>query len=335
MGNADKMRTTPSNNAGASFTRLLDSKKMARDYKYYKFVEGINRLAILPYTVTSKVHPLLHSNKLEKGDLFYNFDVYVHKNVGAKKGEYLCPRRNYGKPCPICEAADDYQKKEGRNSESAKALWPKRRIFYNILDINNLEEGVQILDANNMDFQEPLEAAQLVADNDPDIQEVAPGAYFAMIENGLTVKVTGIMKDWSVGGKSGESVRASGITLSARRKNEDVSKFADDVILFDKVASVLSYEELEAIFVGGDDDEDEAPAPKKEAPVEEAPKAKKPPVEEEEEAPKAKKEPVEEETKKCPSGYKFGDAFSADHKECDDCPSKLYSECAKAGRAAK
>lgn len=320
---ADKMRNTPSSAVTSGGGKgILDTKKMDREYKYFKFAEGQNRIAVLPYKLSSKTHPLVHSGRLEKGDQFYNLDIYVHKMVGASKADYVCPRRNYGMACPICEAAEEFQKKEGRDSVSAKALWPKRRLYFNIVDLNNMEEGVQILDTNNMDFFEPLENAQKIADTDPDVQEVSPDAYFPLLDNGLTIKVSGIMKKWSIGGKEGESVRASGVTLAPRRKSEDVAGYSDDVVLFDKCIDVLSYEDLDAAFHGAgdsfEDDEDEV-VPKFER---EEPKAEK-------RMNPAKKE-VKEETE-CPAGYPFGDAV-VDHKECDTCPDALYTKCARAGK---
>lgn len=319
----DKMREVDPNEGigGGGFKRVLDLSKLDKEYKYYKFAEGNNRLSIVPFAVSGKTHPLVFAGRLEKGDMFYNFDVYVHKAVGPQKNDYLCPRRNYGKSCPICEAAEEFVKKEGRESKSAKALWPKRRIFFNVVDLDNTADGVQILDTNNMDFLEPLIAAQRIADTDPDVQEVAAKAFFADPENGLTVKVTGIMKEWSFEGKKGESVRASGITLVPRRKNENVASYLDDAVPFDRCVNVPSYEDLENALLGGDMEEEEDIAPKfqREPAKEESPKKEE-----------AKEEPVKKE--ECPAGYEFGDAYRTDHKECDSCDPLKYARCVKTGK---
>ena len=67
MGMADKMRNTPSSAVTSGGGKsILDTKKMDREYKYFKFAEGQNRIAVLPYKLSSKTHPLVHSGRLEK-----------------------------------------------------------------------------------------------------------------------------------------------------------------------------------------------------------------------------------------------------------------------------
>ena len=116
-------------------------------------------------------------------------------------------------------------------------------------------------------------------------------------------------------------IQANNISFAKRR--DDVTEFLDDVIPLDKCIKLLSYEELEAAFMGGvDEDIEDAP--------EENPKAKAP-VEEDDEPP-TKKAPVEEKaTGECPSGHKYGKDWG-ECKECDECPTDTYRACRKASR---
>lgn len=303
--------TNPYGNGGSGRQGIF--KDMGKEHSFFKFKESANRIAIVPFTVTSKNHPLVHAGHLKEGDQFYCLDVYVHRFVGANGSDYVCLRRNYGKKCPICDAAQKYIDNEGKDSPSAKELFASRRIYFNVVDLQDIDAGIQILDVSNKGFLEPLMAAQIVADTDPDIQDVQPDAFFAYLDNGLTVKVAGV-KD-SFNGK--EFIRASSISLAARRKNEDITGFAKDAIPFDAHLVVMDYEDMEAHFNGEAIETENAPqfqreeAPKQVAPKQEAPK-------------------VDDEPPKCPSGHNFGDAFRKDMKECDDCD--LWKTCVKHGR---
>jgi hypothetical protein len=311
------------------------SKFMALDLSDYeveqfKIKVGNNRIEILPYKISSNLHPLVVAGKRKKGELDYNVAVKVHTNVGPGKKTVVCPYP-YGKPCPICEAA--IAAKNAGDKKTNEALYAKQKIYYNIVDNAEREKGVQILEANAKYFQKPLETVDLNSEED------FPGRFFADIDTGLTVKILGAKEEFTGNdGKKGEFTQYSSISFVERK--ESVEEFADKVIPLDTCIKLKTYEELEALMMGagGDDEpeEDEAPAkkvakPKVEEDEEEEeapkPKAKKPPVDKDDE-PAPKPKAVDE----CPEGHEFGDAFNADHAECNDCNPKLYAKCAKYGR---
>jgi hypothetical protein len=319
--------------SGGSFC-ALDFSKLDAKHEFYKLAEGANRIEILPYVAETKLHPLIAKGKREKGGLDYNLDIYVHRNVGASGGAYVCPNKNYGKPCPICEASEAYKSqsnaRDDKYDKMAQALFPSRRIFYNVLDNMDRDKGVQIFESNAKYFQKPLEAADKDSQTDTDIQEKCPNAFFPDIKNGLTVKVIGAKESFN--GK--DFVQASSITLLPRK--ESVKEYANDVVQFDQCIKLLSYDELEAIFTGAGDDEeeDEAPPPKaKKAPVDDddepAPKKKAPVVEEDEPAPKkAKTEESVSDEPTCPHNHAFYQD-NDEYPECKKCDNATWKACAK------
>lgn len=307
--------------SGGNFS-VLDLKKIEGTHEFFKLEEGANRIEILPYVAESKDHPLIAKGKLEKGDLDYNLAVYVHKNIGAAGGSYVCPKFTYNKPCPICEAMDEY-KKAGKDTES-KALYPSQRLFYNILNNMDREKGIQIFETNAKYFQKPLEAADKDSQTDTDIQEKCPDAFFADTKNGLTVKVVGAKEKFN--GK--DFIQASSITLLPRK--ESVKEFVKDVIPFDQCLKLHTYDELEAIFTGAD--EGDAEPEEEEAPV--VKKATKPPVEEDDDdEPPAKpttKAPVEDDEPTCPVNPKWWGVANDTKPECSKCDNKTFKACMKA-----
>ena len=59
-------------------------------------------------------------------------DVYVHYSVGADNRAYTCLKRQYGQPCPICEARAELDR-EG-DDEAAKTLVARKRVLMWIID---------------------------------------------------------------------------------------------------------------------------------------------------------------------------------------------------------
>lgn len=50
----------------------------------------------------------------------YVYDVFIHYNVGADKGRFLCPRKMWGEECPVCK---EYERAKRANDEDyAKQL---------------------------------------------------------------------------------------------------------------------------------------------------------------------------------------------------------------------
>ena len=75
--------------------------------------------------------------------------VHLHKDIGANKKTFICLKRMFSLPCPICEYADR-RKAEGAETSELVAFWPKTRDLIFIYDISNPqaeEKGLRWWDA--------------------------------------------------------------------------------------------------------------------------------------------------------------------------------------------
>ena len=99
--------------------------------------EGENSIRVLP-----------HSTDYFKGTVAeFVYDYLIHYNLGSeKKTAAVCAKTgNPNVKCPICEASSGfYRSSDEKDKELAHDLYHRRRYLANILDLNNLEKGVQV-----------------------------------------------------------------------------------------------------------------------------------------------------------------------------------------------
>ena len=291
------------------------------DFSYVKLPQGIKAFSpkpgsttefdIIPYIVTDKNHmdkDEEHEIAVE-GTEWYKKPFKVHKNVGADEITYVCPT-TFGKPCPICE----YKKKRTANGASydeIKQYAPSHRVLYVLIPhgLEGFKKGeFAIFDFSFHLFQKKL---------NEEMKYAKKYAGFPDLEGGYRLKIR-----WETG-KLGKFEFASCGRIDFEER-EDLNIDLEEVPNLDKCLKVLSYDELNTIFlqldhegIQKDDEEEDEPKPKKKVKEEEEnpfeddepkPKKKKPVVEEEEEeeAPKPKKkaksEPTEDEIKDMDAG---------------------------------
>ncbi len=121
-------------------------------------------------------------------------EMYFHYNVGEHKGGIVCPKRNYGENCPICEFASALWKEgTGNNDEEskklAKSLFVRARYFSPVVVRGREEEGVKfygygkrayenllgyILDPDYGDITDTLEGTDIALTY---TKPTTPGAY--------------------------------------------------------------------------------------------------------------------------------------------------------------
>ena len=76
-------------------------------------------------------------------------EMYFHYNVGDHRGGIVCPKRNFGDSCPICEFASSLWK-EGVSSNDeeskklAKSLFVRARFFSPVVVRGREDEGIKI-----------------------------------------------------------------------------------------------------------------------------------------------------------------------------------------------
>ena len=76
-------------------------------------------------------------------------EMYFHYNVGEHKGGILCPKRNFGEGCPICEFASSLWKEgvasnDEESKKLAKSLFVRARFFSPVVVRGREDEGVKI-----------------------------------------------------------------------------------------------------------------------------------------------------------------------------------------------
>lgn len=128
---------------------------------------------IVPFFVGSKYPTESWVNKkgrrvidanCKEGSLFYKLDIWYHKRVGEDSLAVPCAKRNYGKPCPICEWVEEQYKKLPEGDPALKTIWsdhgPKRQCVYNVYVVNEdgekLDEDIQVLNVADFYMEEKL-----------------------------------------------------------------------------------------------------------------------------------------------------------------------------------
>ena len=257
--------------------QVMDWKKVDGDVTFFSASEGKNRINIIPYIIKTKNHPLVKSGDMEIGDTDYVMDVYVHRGVGASEGSVICLKETYGKPCPICEQMA-LLRKQGKNDEVGD-LKPSRRCFYNVE--NTKEPGkLQVFETSHYLFEKEL------IDEARDDEE---GGFidFADPVKGKEIKFRANKV------KKNKYEFTEYKSFSFEDRDEPVSdELLENAISFDEIMTVPTYEEVEKMFYGTDDeDEDE----QEEKPVKKSKhREDEDDEDEQEEKPKKSKKPVDE-----------------------------------------
>lgn len=208
----------------------------------------LNRIDILPFQISRKDYCKFRSEKgkvlsnKEIGDIEYKLEIPIHKRIGIDKmQDVVCLKKLLGKPCVICdENAKLYS--EGKTDE-AKAYYPSWRVFYNVIDLNEPNKGVQIW-------------ATTVFEVEADLQSLAnlgqgKQIRYAHPVDGMEIHFFGKKRIFA--GK--ESVQPTNFQFEPRDAVYD-----DDILLeaypLDKMLILPTKEEVEQIFYGGGDEEE-------------------------------------------------------------------------------
>ena len=246
------------------------SVSLPENVKRFAPKKGTYKLDVIPYTVSAKKHP----DGVAAGELWCRRPFLIHYGVGVDNKPQVCPR-TIGKPCPICEYYERERKRPGADEDALKEIRAKARELYNVIDLGNEDEGIQVLEMSYHLFGKLLENEINEADDD----EVAG---FAELKGGKTLKVR--FSESSMG--TNKFLEATRIDFLDR---DDYKKsILDDVVDLDTVFNILPYEELEAVFLedegagmaADDDDEPKSKSKKKsykddDDDDDEAPKTKK------------------------------------------------------------
>lgn len=260
------------------------------DVKFFKVNKPKVMLDIIPYVVSDKRHPDADAGA-EVGTLWPSRRYYVHRGVGAEENSYICPLKTFGKPCPICEYASA-RARQGGDREELKALRPKARDLYNVIDLDDPDKKIQLFDMSGFLFGDTLTKELIDASDDEQC--------FAELKGGYSLKLRFEKKSFN----RNEFWAVDRIDFVERKKDYKES-IIEETVPLDDILVEPDYKTLEKIFLmteGGadeDDEEEERPAKRhardEEEEEEEQPKRKRPSRDEEEEDEEDSKEPEEDE----------------------------------------
>jgi len=308
---------------GSTRITAFDFKKAA-GRKFWKPKEGTNKINIIPFEIKSKQHPEVASGDMEIGELDYVMDVWAHQYVGPDKVDLLCPKKTYGKHCPLCDEVSKLYDED--NKDAAKDLQASRRVLFNVQPIVRGEPGeLMLFEVSHFKFmKELLDEANACTDGDDIID-------FADIEEGKVIKFRAVPGDF----KNSLDFKSFDFLDREEELSEDL---IDEAISLDELLIVRSPAEMESLYYGNesDDEDDEEEQPPKRKKASRQRKEEDEPDEEEDEPDeeeslkekinKAKKSPDEEKKtdSKCPAGHVFGEDCD-NHKECRKCD--IWDEC--------
>ena len=262
----------------SSYLLLPDGVEMFRPRK-----EGNYRFNIVPY-VAGK-----NNRDTEQGELDYEFTFYVHKiGDGDDQRTIVCPKKTYGKPCPVCEQVERLSKNYVENEDEIKSMKAKQRQLFNIVDARDEENRIQVYETSYFkSFGELLDKRLRNFEDEDDDENYGN---FADIPGGRTLKVM-FAEDTFNGNKFFAPSSIDFVT----RKEELPDSIIDEAVCLDSCLKVLEYNDILKLIAGTDDGDEEEQIVEKHRP--QRAKPAKPAVEEsededEEEDQEEEKKPV-------------------------------------------
>jgi hypothetical protein len=215
------------------------------DVKFYKPKEGRNRIIILPYKIKTKKHPLVAKGRWTVGDLDYVMDVWVHQRFGGGELDLICLKKNYNKPCPACEIAEEYR--QAGKEDEYKASRPSRRVVYNVLDARAPEKGVMIFSTSHYLFEKELiEEAIAAGENGEPVD-------FADWEDGKIISFRGSIA------KIGQNEFLEFKSFTFEPREQPLPRgIEEEIISLDEVMTVYSYDDMKKMIYGQNGIDEEA-----------------------------------------------------------------------------
>ena len=132
--------------------------KKDENLRLWKCAEGEHQIDIIPFEIGTNYPTHNHPN-IKPGNIAYWLDLWVHYGVGPNEDSVVCPARNYGEACPICEHVNELRKAEEPDDDLILNTIPKRRAIYNIVCMDSDAEedkGVQIWDAAHWNMEKHI-----------------------------------------------------------------------------------------------------------------------------------------------------------------------------------
>jgi hypothetical protein len=224
--------------SGMFRTFFNQSKLTEVGAEFWSCGEGSHRVDLIPF-IAGRHHP-----RVEEGRTAYNLDIWVHRGVGATEDAYVCPLKNYGNPCPICE---DYQVKKNDpeiDDDVLDGMKAKRRVVYNVVVRDSKKEqreGVKLWEVAHWFVERHIatisrdeESGETIAPADPD-----EGKTLAFTKEGSGPRSTSFIGHRFVN-------RAESLT----------DELLESAYILDELIAIPSYEDLSAAHFGRQQDEE-------------------------------------------------------------------------------
>lgn len=154
------------NNRGGSRYFYVDTGKLDRlGISQYKTENGPNFIRIIsPKFDTYEKLP------------YFGKKVYSHTKIGADESTFLCLRKMFGEPCPVCELMEQIKEKNS-DDERLKDLAPRLRYLFLVVDVTDKTtegKGLRWYDApvvvndNIAELSQDRRAGGVIDPSDPD-----------------------------------------------------------------------------------------------------------------------------------------------------------------------
>ena len=225
---------------GGGKSTVLDVTKSKRPVKWYSVKSGKenkNRFDIIPYIVKSEWYEKMknHSNRItgvKVNKLDYKLEVPIHRFPNGQS--VLCLNYAFGKPCSACDEVKVMQER-GEKESKWKQLSPKWRCYYNIIDVDESEKGVQIFDSSFYLFEKYLKSEATSGKGG-----VIP---FCALDEGSIIVAKGKKKFIGEGKKKTPFVECDDIEFEEREEQYD-SSVLSKVYPLDQMLTILTSEEM-------------------------------------------------------------------------------------------
>ena len=243
---------------------------------FFAMKEGVKTIDILPYTV-GKGNPFA-----DEGMEYFERTFFIYRRIGPDEKSYVCPSKTFGERDYIQEWKQEKSSDPKYTADELKALNPKERQLFLVRD-HAEPDKILLWEVSYRLFGELLDSRVKNAS-----EKSGWEFFYDPDESGFSLRLTITEKD--AGGFSFTEVTA----IDFEPRDEPLpAKFSNHGICLDKLLVKKSYDELRRIFLGlpaeDDDsvenDEADAPQPKKDRPKKDRPKKV-----EAEEKPEPKKE---------------------------------------------
>ena len=213
--------------------------------------EGVRKLDIIPYEVPDNSRGA--ANKwAEPGDLHFERTFFVHRDVGIDGDMYPCLKKTFKKPCPICDFRGNLMKDPDADEDLVKALAPKERQLWNVIERGEDDETVKLWDFSYHLFGKQLDARIKNSDEDDGYE------FFADPDDGQMLKVGFEEK------QIGTNTFYSAETIDFKPRREELTdEELDAALVLDDILIEYEYEQLREIFLQTKDDDSSVREPEK------------------------------------------------------------------------